>query len=91
MTVINERFWVFLVIMMVLPLVLIMILPSPYGSIATIGSSLVMVLYFRRFTKNIASNLFGGKLKYSCLVCQGMKFDSKGTCVRCGGKARRPV
>ena len=62
---------------------------------ATIGTMIVnfgMLFYLQRTIKATAVGMLGhSKLKWQCLVCQGTKFDSKGTCHRCGGKSRRPI
>ena len=88
---IQERLWVIMAMMMVSPILFILILPDPYATIATLGTNMAMLFYLRKTFKNIAGNIFGGKLKYQCLTCQGMKFDREGTCYRCGGKSKKPV
>lgn len=88
---IQERVWITFAILMVLPIILGIALPEPYGSIAIMGSSLAVVFYIRRITQNMAKGLIGGKLKYQCLICQGTKFDSRGICNRCGRASKKPI
>ena len=78
-------------LMMASPFLFFMILPDPYNNIATLGTNLFMLFYLRKSFKNIATGIFGGKMKYQCLTCQGTKFDKSGTCFRCGSKAKKPI
>lgn len=87
----KEQFWFVLALFIILPMFFMIFIPEPYGTIAMVGTNLLMLGYMRKMFKSNLNNMFGGKMKYQCLACQGMKFDSKGTCVRCGGKARRPI
>jgi len=91
MKIFNERLWVMLGLMMISPLFFIMVLPDPYATIGIIGTNLGMLFFIRKTITNIAGGMFGNKLKYQCLTCQGTKFDRKGTCYRCGGKSKKPI
>ena len=74
---------------MVLPIILIMLIPPPFSTIGALGSNIFMLWYIRRFYKGMATGLFGKKAILVCSVCDGAKFDGKGTCKRCGNKSRR--
>lgn len=87
----QEKLWVMLACMMALPFLFVMILPDPYSTLATLGTNMGMIFYMRRYFKNITGNLFGSKLKYQCLICQGTKFDKSGSCYRCGSKAKKTI
>ena len=78
-------------LMMVSPIFFMMILPDPYFTFATLGTNLAMLFYLRKSFKKITGNLFGGKMRYQCLTCQGTKFDKKGTCFRCGSRSKKPI
>lgn len=86
---IQERLWLMLGIMMVLPIIIIMLVPEPYATIGALGCNLVMLFYIRRFYKGMASKMLGSKMKFVCSVCQGTKFEADGTCKRCGSKNRK--
>ena len=87
----HEKLWVMLGIMMVIPIIFVLILPDPFSTIAVLGTNLVMLFYLRKSFKNMATSLFGSKLKYQCLSCQGMKFDKSGSCHRCGSRAKKTI
>ena len=87
---INDKMFAKLAIVMIVPTLLLFVFPD-YSSIITIISPIAVLLVIRQTLKNVQGNLFGGKMKYQCLTCSGTKFDSKGTCYRCGSKSRRPI
>lgn len=88
---ISEKLWVMMALMMVSPFIFILILPEPYYTVAVLGTNLLMLFYMRRTFKKVTTGLFGGKIKYQCLTCNGTRFDNLGTCHRCGGKSRKPI
>ena len=62
------------------------------ATVVTMGANLAVLYYITRGINKGVTGLFGHtKLKWQCLTCQGTKFDSKGTCHRCGSKSRRPI
>ena len=87
----NDRLFIMMGLMMVSSFVFIMVLPDPYSTIASLGTNLAMLFYLRKNFRNLATNMFGGKLKYQCLICQGTKFDGSGICHRCGGRSKKPI
>lgn len=62
------------------------------ATIVTMGANLAVLFYVMRgFNKGIGGILGTPKIKWQCLICQGNKFDSTGTCHRCGSKSRKPA
>ena len=88
---IPERLWIMMALMMASPVLFMLVLPDPYFTIATLGTNLGVLFYFRKTFKGITGKVIGGKLKYQCLICQGTKFDKSGTCNRCGSKSKKPA
>jgi hypothetical protein len=86
---IQERLWLMLGLMMILPIIIIMIVPEPYATVGAIGSNLVFLLYIRKFYKGIVGSILGNKTTLVCSVCNGKKFDKNGSCKKCGNKSRR--
>lgn len=86
---IQERLWIMLGIMMVLPMIIIMIVPEPYSTVGALGSNLVFLLYIRKFYKGLSSKILGSKMNLVCSVCNSSRFDRAGTCKRCGSKSRK--
>lgn len=81
-------------IMLLVPMMFVIFNVDPTtATIGTMAVNLGMLFYLRKSFKNVASGfgLSGSKIKFQCLVCQGTKFDSRGTCVRCGSKARKSI
>ena len=64
---------------------------APTATIGTMLVNLGLLFWIRKNFKTGLSSLFGGKIKFQCLACQGNKFDGKGTCYRCGSKAKKSV
>ena len=91
MTQIKEQFWLVLALFIILPMFFMIFIPEPYGTITMVGTNLIMIAYMRKMFASNLNNLFGSKMKYQCLTCQGIKFDSKGICIHCGGKSRKPI
>ena len=80
-----------LAVMTVVPFFCYMLFPSPYDTITAMISNLAMIFVFRTMLKNLSGKMFGSKLKYQCIACNGTKFDALGTCYRCGSKSRKPI
>lgn len=88
----NDRLFVLLGGMMVVPTVCILLNVDPgTATLVTMGTNLGLLFYIRKTFKNTVTGLFGGKMKFQCLTCGGTKFDSKGTCHRCGSRARKSI
>lgn len=93
---INDRFFIILGLMMLVPvistvLISIGLLDATTATMATMGINLGMLYWIRKTFKTGLNGMFGGKIKFQCLTCAGTKFDGKGTCWRCGSKARKSV
>lgn len=77
---------------MIVPTICILLNVDPgTATLATMGTNLGLLFYLRKTFKGMATGLFGGKMKFQCLTCAGIKFDSKGSCLRCGSKARKSI
>ena len=61
------------------------------ATIGTMTLNLIVLFWIRKTVKNGLGNIFGSKVKFQCLTCSGTKFDSKGTCWRCGGKSKKSI
>ena len=90
--IINEKFW----IVMTLPIIAVivfMILPTDptTSTIGVMAVNLLVIFYLRKSFKGTVGKMFGEKLKWQCLICQGTKFDKKGVCWKCGRSQRRPI
>ena len=86
----NDRLFVILGSMMIVPTVCILLNVDPTtATIATMGTNLGMLFYLRKTWKGMTTGLFGGKIKFQCLTCAGTKFDHKGSCHRCGSRAKK--
>ena len=72
-------------------LISIGLLDATSATIATMGINLGMLFWIRKTFKTGLTSMFGGKIKFQCLTCAGSKFDGKGTCWRCGSRARKSV
>lgn len=78
--------------MMIVPTICIVLNVDPgTATIATMGTNLGMLFYIRKTFKGMTNGLFGNKVKFQCLSCTGTKFDSKGSCWRCGSKAKKSI
>lgn len=87
---INDRLFVMLGIMMLVPMIFVFLAVDPVtATVGTMAVNLVMLLYMRKTFRNMAGSLFGSKSKFVCIACNGTKFDSKGSCYRCGSRQRR--
>ena len=89
---INDRLFLILGSMMIVPTICILLNVDPgTATLATMATNLGMLFYIRKTFKGMATSLFGGRVKFQCLSCSGTKFDSKGSCHRCGGKSKKSI
>ena len=89
---INDRLFLLLGSMMIVPTICILLNVDPgTATLATMGANLGMLFYIRKTFKGITNGLFGGKIKFQCLTCAATRFDSKGSCLRCGRKSRKSI
>ena len=78
--------------MMIVPTICLLLNVDPgTATLATMGTNLGMLFYLRKTFKGALNGILGGKIKFQCLTCSGTKFDSKGSCLRCGSKARKSI
>ena len=85
----QEKLWMMLGLMMVAPFILVMVLPDPYGTVATIVVNLGMLFYIRKFYKGVTSSIMGNKTGLVCSACNFSKSNRDGSCKRCGCKNKR--
>lgn len=83
----QERVWLLLALMMIIPFVVPIILPEPYSWIGMIGMNLLLLVVLRKNFKAMTGKLFGSKSEWICAVC-GNKSKNV-TCNRCGSKSRK--
>lgn len=96
MPVISDRFFMVLGLMMLPPVIFTVLVSTNIvdpttATIGTMGINLLMLFWIRKTLNSGITNMLGGKVKFQCLTCQGTKFDPKGTCYRCGSKARKSI
>ena len=78
--------------MMIVPTVCIFLNVDPgTATLATMGTNLGLLFYIRKTFRNTVTGMFGGKVKFQCLSCNGTKFDKKGMCWKCGSRARKSI
>ena len=80
-----------LAVMCVLPVICYLALPSPFDTFGAMACNIGMIFMFRKMIGGIMQGkMFGNKLSFLCLSCNGTKFGRDGSCVRCGSKQKRP-
>lgn len=90
MNMISDKFFVLMAVMVVVPFLCYVALPSPYDTISAMSANIAMIFIFRKLIKNVSGSILGtSKGKWSCLACNWNKFDNAGNCRRCGSSARR--
>lgn len=90
---ITNRIFVLLGITMAIQLICMLLnVDATIATVVTMGANLAVLFYITRgINKGVTGLLGHTKLKWQCLTCQGTKFDSRGTCHRCGRSSRRPI
>lgn len=78
--------------MMLIPFVFVILAVDPtIATIGTMAANLGMIFWMRKTFKSGLGNILGTKVKFACLSCGATKFDSRGTCHRCGSRSRKSV